>query len=302
MDDASTARAVRKTVAILFADVVGWTQMCARLGDEPAKALVDSLFEELWVVVEANQGTVVKRIGDELMCVFDTAEAAARTACAMQRHTAERARGAAQPLGLRMGFHVGPAVMEKGDFFGDTANVAARVAGSGSRERVLATRAAAQHLPEDLARIVYPWRSEDLKGKNEPIEIVELSWREDGIAGTRIPAIKETGEPSFQRVTVNCQGMRYVLGSRPLRFGRSEGNNMRIDDPTCYGSGNHGQIELRGGKVELVDTSRNGIYVAFSDEKFFVMSKRLVLRDSGRMTLGRPPSDPAAIGAEFQLD
>lgn len=305
MNRTTTTQLLRRTVAILFADVVGWTQMCARLGDERAKALVDPLFAEMGEIVTAHRGQVVKRIGDELMCAFDTVESAAWAACAMQRHATARAAGAEEALSLRIGFHLGPVTPEDGDFFGDTVNVAARVAGSATRDRILATRSAAQQLPEDLSSIVFPWGSEELKGKDEPVEVVELWWREDGVRPTRIAEKNpETGDTGPRRVTVVCQGRRYVLelGGKPLRFGRGDFNAIRIDDPTCHVSGSHGQIEFRGGKAELVDTSRNGIFVAFGDGPFFRVSKRLLLRDQGRMSLGRPGDDPQAVIIEFSLE
>src|SRR4051794_17977164 len=75
-----------KSPAVLFADISGWVELCSRLGDEPAKKIVDPLFAELGRIVEGRNGWVVKRIGDELMCVFDAPGNAALAACEMQRY------------------------------------------------------------------------------------------------------------------------------------------------------------------------------------------------------------------------
>ena len=71
--------------AVLFADVSGWVDLVSRIGDEAALALRDELFRPLREIVNENNGWVVKTIGDELMCLFDTVDDAARAACAMQR-------------------------------------------------------------------------------------------------------------------------------------------------------------------------------------------------------------------------
>ena len=52
----------------------------------------------------------------------------------------------------------------------------------------------------------------------------------------------------------------------------------------------------------LTDNSRNGIHIAFGNGRFFLVEKTLVLRGSGRMTLGRAPDDPGAVIAEFELE
>jgi len=91
-------------------------------------------------------------------------------------------------------------------------------------------------------------------------------------------------------------------GGKPIKFGRGEANDLVIHDPSAFVSSSHGQIEFRGRAVEVVDTSRNGIYVAFGDGEFFLVDKRLGLRASGRMTLGRAPHDDQAIVLEFKLE
>ncbi len=75
--------------AVLFADVSGWVDLVSRIGDEAALALRDELFGPLREIVNENQGWVVKTIGDELMCLFDTVDDAARAACEMQRCASE---------------------------------------------------------------------------------------------------------------------------------------------------------------------------------------------------------------------
>ena len=291
-----------KELAVLFADVSGWTNLCARIGDAAAKMIVDSLLSELREDVECYRGRIIKRIGDELMCVFSTASDAASAACDMQRRADSRNRFETEKLFLRIGFHSGPVIIDKDDVFGDTVNTAARVTSEAFRERILATRKAVERFPEELLSLVRPWRSAGLRGKEASVELVELVWREGGntlvrsrttVIGTKVRCLR-----------LDYGGKEFVLekGGNPIKFGRGATNEIVIYDPTSCVSSSHGQVEFRGGVVDVVDTSRNGIYVVFDGEPPFRVNKRLALLASGHMTLGRPPHDPQAISLQFTIE
>ena len=57
-------------VAILFADVVGSTQLYEDLGDDQARAMVARCLAIMREATESNRGTVIKTIGDEVMAVI----------------------------------------------------------------------------------------------------------------------------------------------------------------------------------------------------------------------------------------
>lgn len=291
-----------KELTVLFVDVTGWTNLCSRIGDAAAKLIVDALLRELRDDVERCRGRVVKRIGDELMCLFDTSSDAANAACEMQRSADIRNRFETEKLFLRIGFHSGPVLMEKDDVFGDTVNTAARVTGEATRERILATRPAAEQFSEELASLVRPWRSAALRGKEASVELVELIWREG--AETMMRSKTMTMGMKVGRLRLNYGGKECILepGGKPIKFGRGETNDLVIYDPTSYVSNSHGQFEFRGEIIELVDTSRNGIYISFDGEPAFRVNKRLALRASGRMALGRPSHDPQAISLQFTIE
>lgn len=298
----SAFNAGSKQFTVLFVDVSGWTNLCARIGDAAAKLIVDSLLRELRKNVERYKGRIVKRIGDELMCLFDTSSDAASAACEMQRRADARNRIETEKLFLRIGFHSGPVLIEKNDLFGDTVNTAARVTAEAFRERILATRTAVEQFPEEIASIVRPWRSAALRGKEASIELVELVWREGD--GTLVRSRTMIMGAKVRGLRLDYSGKEHILeaGGKPIKFGRGGTNEIVIYDPTSCVSSSHGQVEFRGGFVEVVDTSRNGIYVVFDGEPAFRVNKRLALLSSGHMTLGRPPHDPQAISLQFTIE
>ena len=60
------------TLAILFADIAKSTHLYETLGDKMAQNLIGRCLTLFSRVAEAHQGTVIKTIGDEIMCTFPT--------------------------------------------------------------------------------------------------------------------------------------------------------------------------------------------------------------------------------------
>jgi len=135
-----------QSIAVMFADIVGFTQLSA---DLPAGDLFDLLrgFQSrLAEIVFAHDGTLDKFIGDGAMVTFGTPDmgphdAGNALACAVaiveavDRLNQARTRHGAPPISIAIGLHYGPALLGNvGDerrlefaVIGDTVNVAARL-------------------------------------------------------------------------------------------------------------------------------------------------------------------------------
>ena len=61
---------VRKTVTIVFCDVVGSTAMGEALDPEPLRHVMERYFDAMRAAIERHGGTVEKFIGDAVMAVF----------------------------------------------------------------------------------------------------------------------------------------------------------------------------------------------------------------------------------------
>jgi adenylate cyclase len=157
-----------RSLAVVFTDVVGSTQMYAQTGDAHAFRLVREHVDALQDVVALGRGAVVKTIGDSVMAVFadprDAVEAALLFAAA------------AAPLELRIGVHRGPCIAmranEQLDYFGATVNLAARVAHAAGAGEILLTAAVA-----DDARVADVLPDGDrgtvvLRGIADPVDVV----------------------------------------------------------------------------------------------------------------------------------
>ena len=117
------------SLTLVFTDLRDSTHLYRAIGDAPAFDRVMSHFEVLRRAVAAEDGTVVKTIGDAVMAAFRQPAPALRAMLAAQRVLA----ALPQPLVLKVGLHHGPCIAvtlnERLDYFGSVVNIAARVQG-----------------------------------------------------------------------------------------------------------------------------------------------------------------------------
>jgi adenylate cyclase len=122
-------------VAVLFADIIGFTRLCEA---EPADKVVDLLRDYhglLANMVFRYDGTVDKYMGDGLMATFGTPHVGAHDATDALRCALDMVEAGGSPVAVGVGLHYGPAVVgDIGDerrlefaVIGDTVNVASRV-------------------------------------------------------------------------------------------------------------------------------------------------------------------------------
>ncbi len=145
-----------KRVALLFTDIKGSTALYDRIGDMKAFNLVRQHFGVLRDVIAANQGALVKTIGDAVMASFHEPLNAIRAALDMLAQIRRFNDAAGEELiTLKIGAHVGQCLAvtlnERLDYFGQVVNLAARVQGLAEANEIYLTDEM-YHLPgaEDL--------------------------------------------------------------------------------------------------------------------------------------------------------
>jgi len=295
-----------RELAILFADVSGSTQLYEKLGDAEALYAVDRCIKRMERAVEGFHGRVVKTIGDEVMAVFDTAEEAFNAASEMQQRITDLPPVSGVKLAIRLGFHFGPVIEDKGDYFGDTVNTAARLAGLAKAGQALTSGDAVARLPELLRLSTRDLDQMSVKGKVEGLHVHEVLWQEGEELTMKAPSIRGsaasgTAAPSPVRLCIRYAGEIMVLDDKrsSLSMGRDATCDLVIRDRRA--SRNHGKIEKRGDKFVLTDISTNGTHVEFRGEpEFFLRREDLVLRGSGRFSFAAPVNSDGADIAEFE--
>jgi adenylate cyclase len=288
-------------LAILFADISGSTKLYETMGNSKAQRIVDQCLALLTEVTLRLQGTVVKTIGDEIMCTFEIPEQAATAAGEMQ-HALKMAiafgKFEVTNLSIRVGVHYGPVIAAGGDVFGDAVNVASRVTAQAKGHQILTTKETMEALtPERRLRTRFVDRV-GVKGKTEELDLYEVLWEFDNITivedGNRGPSALSI------KIILNYNGVEMELGrSRPaLRVGRGTENDFVVPDHQA--SRLHARIELRRDRFVLVDQSMNGTYVKIEGEPEVCLRRDEVpLKGSGVFSLGRPTNSEAAIPIRF---
>jgi len=150
---AAGEREVRKTVTVVFSDLVGSTELGERLDPESIRHLMSRYFEEMQRVLQRHGGTVQKFIGDAIMAVFgvpsvheDDALRAVRAVAEMRERlrvlNEEIDRRWHVRLRVRTGINTGEVVAvdpsrDQNLVLGDTVNVAARLEQAAAPDEIL---------------------------------------------------------------------------------------------------------------------------------------------------------------------
>ncbi len=156
----TASREERKVVSVVFADLVGSTELAAGLSPTAAEEVRRAHFALLRNAIVSTGGIEVKNLGDGLMLVFPSAPSAIRAAL-------ELLACAPPPLRLRAGLHTGDVVVTSDDLIGNAVNVAARVTALAKGGQVLVT-AETLAAPGELSDVrVLRARRRALKGVTE---------------------------------------------------------------------------------------------------------------------------------------
>lgn len=121
------AAAERRRLAVLAADVAGYSRLMETAEDATHARLMRLLAEVIRPAVDRHAGALVKHTGDGFLASFETAAAAATCAVEMQRAMAPEAAIPDAALAFRMGLNFCEVIIEPGDIFGDGVNIAARL-------------------------------------------------------------------------------------------------------------------------------------------------------------------------------
>ena len=154
----------------LFADIAGFTALTEAHGDEHAVQLVEEFATAVQAELPRVDGEYVKTVGDALMLrVPDPADAVH-----LALWITHNAMSGHQAPSVRVGGNHGSAIERRGDYFGATINVAARVSALAAGGEVLVTGQMAALAP-DLEGILYESRGRQvLRNVAEPVEIFSV--------------------------------------------------------------------------------------------------------------------------------
>jgi adenylate cyclase len=133
----------RKPPAIAFLDLTGYTALAEEQGDQAAAEVAAELASVVREAAQAHGGRPVKWLGDGVMFHFTDPGRAIRSGLELVEQTE---RAIAVPA--RMGINAGAVIVQEGDYFGRTVNVAARIADYARPHEVLVSEEAKRSAEE----------------------------------------------------------------------------------------------------------------------------------------------------------
>ncbi len=287
-------------VAILFADVVGSTQLYDEFGDTKASETVAHCLDVMKDATHQFNGTVIKTIGDEVMATFPTIDEAMGASTQMQTRISGNDMGGDGdiPVSIRIGCHFGPVVRENNDIFGAAVHTANRMTSQAKSRQIVISGTSVDRMSDE-------WRGQTrqidvatVRGRIDEVALYELIWQPDE-ATSMLPTIEWNDKSKkASKLTLNFRETTVVVNERKksINMGRADDNDLVIKGNLI--SRIHAKIEMRRGKFMLVDQSTNGTFLQnVHGEETFVRRDSTELSGEGIIGLGRvaKPGTPLAI-------
>jgi hypothetical protein len=259
--------------------------------------------DQLREATKAAGGRVIKTIGDEVLALFSSPDAAVAAAAEMQAKAEALPEIAGTRIGLRIGFHYGPVLQQDDDVFGDTVNLAARLVAQAQKSEIITTSDTASLLAPVFRSMVRHLHAITVKGKTEEVELAEILWRSDINATTfmhnRVKPAKPASGYAVRLRYRNREVVRRRDGDAVV-IGRDAGCGLVIEDDMA--SRQHCTVERRGDRFILKDHSTNGTYVTVEgDTELLLQREELTLRKHGWIAFGQPRAGATEV-VEFFCD
>ena len=164
--------------AVMFTDIVGSTEMTARLGDSAALELVRAHDALVRRGLEAYGGREIKHTGDGIMASFDKVENSVRAAADIQRRFAVYNADASETLSVRIGIDAGEPVEDHNDLFGSTVQLASRLCSEAEANGIIVSGFARELCQEEDAARFVALGERRLKGFADKAQVFRFEWRE----------------------------------------------------------------------------------------------------------------------------
>jgi len=160
---------VEKEIAILMADLTGYTAMTDVHGGASAAKMVSKYMEIVDSAVHGST-TVMQRIGDQVVMIADHCSDLLETAKKLNILTQEEHHF----LSIHAGLHFGNILIENGNLFGSTINIAARIMNLANRGQILCSSSFIDRLPADSQHLFQSIGIHKLKNVMANIELFQL--------------------------------------------------------------------------------------------------------------------------------
>ncbi len=301
------AGASEKKLAILFADVVGSTQLYEALGDDRARETVQQCLTVMKQATEQYGGTVIKTMGDEVMSTFPSADDALNAANQMQQRITNTIRIETDDshVSIRIGCHFGPVVFEERDIAGAAVSTANRMTSQAKAGQILTTSSLVEQLGPQWRALVRQIDVVTPKGQSDEVAVFEVLWQPEE-ATNMLPSIDPAmrSPQSVASLRLRFRGEEVIVGERgkvAVTMGRADDNDVVIKGNLI--SRVHARIDLARNRFVLVDESTNGTFIQQdAGEELYVRRDSTILTGSGIISMGRVAARGTPLAIEYRVE
>jgi adenylate cyclase len=169
-------RVQRRLVAILAADVVGYTRLMEQDEAGTLAALKARRRDVLDPLVARHNGRMFKITGDGVMVRFDSAVDAVQCAIDLQQGMAGAPHlPAGDTIVLRIGINLGDVMIEGNDLYGDGVNIAARLEAAADPGGILVSGTAYDHVRGKVTAEFEDLGTQSLKNMELPVRVYRVT-------------------------------------------------------------------------------------------------------------------------------
>lgn len=281
--------------AVLFADISGSTRLYEVAGDTLAAAAISERTSLLKRRTQIAGGRVMRTVGDEILALFPSADAAARAAMEIQTAFSELGPVAGIRIGVRIGFNFGQVMERDGELYGDAVNIAARLASLAEKDQIITSSDTLEALSPVLKSACRRLYAVPVKGKEHEVELCQVIWQQSEDS-TFLVSARDAPAPRNAMLRLRYRATEIILDTSrtSLALGRDKSAELVIEDAKA--SRSHCQIERRMHRFVLADHSANGTYVTVEgDQEVVLRREKFTLRGHGWIAFGQPRVDTAEL-------
>jgi adenylate cyclase len=190
----------RKLVAILAADVVGYSRLMEVDEAGTLARLKTHRLELVDPAIAKNRGRLIKTTGDGLLVEFPSVVDAVQCAAEIQQRMAQRNAdvSAARAIQFRIGINLGDVIVEGDDIFGEGVNVAARLEGLAEPGAIYVSAAVRDQVGERLGVGFEDLGERQVKNIVKPVRVYRVgSGKPGGAESATGKAPRAAAKPSI---------------------------------------------------------------------------------------------------------
>ncbi len=165
----------RKLVAILYADVAGYSRLTGEDEDATHRTVTEYL-DLIANSIESHHGEVMHYAGDAVLAKFDAVVNAISAAVAIQNEL--KVRNETVPddskIQFRIGVNTGDVIEDRGDIYGDGVNVAARLEGLSNPGGICVSDAVRSAIGRKLDLTYEDLGEQEVKNISEPVRTYKI--------------------------------------------------------------------------------------------------------------------------------